>query len=622
MTALTFGGHEVDLALPIAVLLAVAATLAIARLLYRQWRAEPAQRSRAWRIALLVLAQPLCATLLYFALLPPTTPGEAGTLVVASAGATSAQLDAGKAGDALVALPEAPGLPGVERVPDLATALRQHPGTQRVRVVGAGLEARDRDAMRGLALDFDAAALPRGLVELALPSRVVAGGQFHVAGRAERLAGGFAELLDPARQRVDRVALGAEGRFALTATTRVPGAAIYLLRLRDARQQVVEDVELPLQVEADPAPRVLVLAGAPNPELKYLRRWARDAGLAMHTQVGAGGGMQLGDAPIAINAGNLARFDVVVLDERAWSALGDAQRAALNEAVRGGLGMLLRVTAALSEPERRRLFALGFAAQDGRDSTTTRLASRKLDDDAERARIGPGTQDSPRPHDAAVAEVPALTRRTLRTTAGDALPLLSDETGTPLGLWRAQGRGRVAVWVLTDSYRLVLAGRSDVYGELWSDAIATLARAQPLLSFAVEGEARQDQRMSLCGVAAGASVISPEGEKTSLLSDPATGAKGCAAFWPRQAGWHRLQSGDRQQRFHVRARNAAMGLHAGEVRAATQRLAAEPALGGSGVATTSRAHLQPGERWPWWLAWLLASAGLWWFERSRIGRVA
>ena len=91
--------------------------------------------------------------------------------------------------NAVVALPEAPALPGVERVPDLATALRKHPGTQRVRVVGAGLEARDRDAMRGVALEFVAEALPRGLVELTPPSRAVAGGEFHFAGRAERLPG-------------------------------------------------------------------------------------------------------------------------------------------------------------------------------------------------------------------------------------------------------------------------------------------------------------------------------------------------------------------------------------------------------------------------------------------------
>ena len=136
MNELTIGQHSFDLAMPVAVLLAVTVVLTVARTLYRQWRAEPAQRSRAWRVALLVLAQPLCAGLLYFALFPPTLPGEAGTLLVASAGATGEQFEALAAGDARVALPEAPELPGVERVPDLATALRRHPGTQRIRIAG------------------------------------------------------------------------------------------------------------------------------------------------------------------------------------------------------------------------------------------------------------------------------------------------------------------------------------------------------------------------------------------------------------------------------------------------------------------------------------------------------
>ena len=133
---------------------------------------------------------------------------------------------------------------------------------------------------------------------------------------------------------------------------------------------MVEDIELPLQVDAAPAPRVLLLAGAPDPEVKFLRRWARDAGLAMHTQIGAGGGMQLGDAPIALNASSLARFDLVVLDERAWAGLGDAQRAALTEAVRAGLGVMLRVTAALDRDRTPPLHALGFAVDGGGASAT------------------------------------------------------------------------------------------------------------------------------------------------------------------------------------------------------------------------------------------------------------
>ncbi|HEY5805195.1 MAG TPA: carboxypeptidase regulatory-like domain-containing protein [Lysobacter sp.] len=618
-----------NLPLLVGALLAAAVVLASARLLYRQWRAEPAQRSHAWRLAALLLAQPLCATLLYFALLPPSLPGEAGTLVVATAGATPATIGAGRGGEAFVALPEAPPLADVERVPDLATALRRHPGTRRVRVVGAGLEARDRDAVRGLSLEFTASELPRGLVELEAPREVVAGADFVVGGRAHDLRGGFAELIDPGRRRVDRVALPADGRFTLTASPRVPGTASFVVRLRDARQAVVEDVELPLQATAPTPPRVLLLAGAPGPEVKYLRRWVRDAGLSLQTQVSVGGGTQLGDAPVAINAGTLARFDLVILDERAWSALGDGQRAALTDAVNQGLGVLLRVAAALSPTERRRLQALGIAVAGGSDSATVRLAIPARDEDAIRARIGPGTRDAPRLHDAALPEVPALTRRDLRIQPGDAVPLLSDDAGSWLGAWRAQGRGRIALWTLTDSYSLVLAGREDLHGEIWSNALATVGRAQARNDLRLEGEPRQHQRIALCGVANGASVNVPDGSSVALLRDPATGSRNCAAFWPRGAGWHLLRSselkpgdqkpGERSLSFFVRGPAAAPGLHAGAMRDATSRLVADSAVS---VADASAVPGHPGARWPWWLAWLLASAVTWWLERSRPGRRA
>jgi hypothetical protein len=620
MNTLSIGGQDVELATAVAVLLAVAAVLAMVRLLYLQRRAEPAQRSRTWRVALLMFAQPLCAALLYFALFPPTTPGEAGVLVVASAGATTRQLEAAKPGEALVALPEAPALRGAERVPDLATARRRHAGTTRLRVVGAGLEARDRDAARGLEVEFLPAPLPRGLVELVTPARVAAGDEFRVTGRVEGPRGGTAELLDPGRQRVDRAALEADGRFALTATTRVPGVATYILRLRDAQQELVEDVELPQQVESGPAPpRVLLLAGAPNPELKYLRRWARDAGLSMHTQIAAGGGLELGDAPLPLNAAELSRFDVVVLDDRAWAALGDGRRAALDEAVRRGLGVLLRVTAALSDTEQRRLGALGFQVDAGRESAAVRLAPRKHDDGVERARLGPGSRDAPRATDASVADVPALTRRSLRMAADDALALLRDDAGAPLAIWRASGRGRVALWTVTDSYRLVLAGRGDLHGELWSRAIAALARAQPQRVLEIAGEAWQGERVTVCAVGDESRVISPGGVETALLRDPATGSRACAGFWPRKAGWHRLRSGDLDQLFYVRDRNAAQGLHAAATREATRQIAVESPRYGPAAAEAS-APRHPGPRWPWWTAWLLASAGLWWLERSRAGR--
>lgn len=619
MTVLAAGAKTLELAVPIAGVLAVACIVAIGRQLFRQWRAAPEVRARGWRVALLVAAQPLCATLLYLALFPPATPGEAGTLVVATAGAEANTLRAGE-GDDAVALPEAPALTGVTREPDLATALRRRTGTQRLRVVGAGLESRDRDAAAGLPIEFVPVPLPRGLVALDAPRQAAAGGEFRVTGRVHGVRGGFVELLDPGRQRVDRTALPADGRFALTATTRVAGAAAYTLAVRDAQRRLLESVALPIMVDDASAPRVLVLAGAPGPEVKFLRRWARDAGLPLHTQLSAGAGLQLGDAPIALNPANLARFDVAVLDERALSSLGDGPRAALLEAVRGGLGVLVRVTAALSDSDRQRLRALGFTAGRGGDPVEVRLGSRGFDDDTERARLGPGTPDAPRSRDAAVDDAPPLSRRSARIGADDAAPLLRDASGATLGWWRAEGRGRIGVLALTDTYRLTLAGRSDLHASVWSGLMATLARPGSGQPVWIDGESLVGQRVVACGLERRTRVIAPDGSLVPVLLDPTSGTRACGAFWPVQIGWHRLRAGDRSDPLYVGNADAAPGVHANAVRAATERLALASRTQGQradiGMPTTT----QPGRRWPWWLAWLLASAGLWWLERSRLGR--
>src|SRR5207342_1039882 len=108
--AMTLGGLTLNLW--VGGILAIVVVFSMARLLVRHMRTATTHRVATWRIATLVLAQPLCAVLLYFALLPPTTPGEAGTLVVATANTPATALREGQGGDAIVALPEAPALAG------------------------------------------------------------------------------------------------------------------------------------------------------------------------------------------------------------------------------------------------------------------------------------------------------------------------------------------------------------------------------------------------------------------------------------------------------------------------------------------------------------------------------
>lgn len=590
----------------IACLLGLAVVLGSARMLWRLHRVAPTARPRAWRTLTLLLIQATSATLLYLTLLPPQVPREAGTLVVLTA--RSGEVAApGVAGERVVALPEALAPSGVERVPDLAAALRRYPATKRVRVLGAGLVARDRKgvagtALEGRAIEFLPAPQPRGLAELQAPTQVPAGRQFRIAGRGEQLPDGAAELLDPAGHRIDHATLADDGRFVLHGTTRGAGLAAYRLRLHDARAQVVEEIELPLQVEPARELRVLVLAGAPNPELKYLRRWALDAGNELDTRISLGAGLQIGTAAVGFDPASLAELDLLVLDERSWRALGSGQRAALSSAIQRGLGLLLRMTGPVTGTDRQRLAALGFNAVREGVVRETRLGGSFV-----------------RAEDA-VDALPTLARSAWAIDAGDGVTLLDDAAGTPMTVWRASGRGRIGVSTLADSYRLVLAGRSDTHGEIWGRTFTVLARpggeSTAVVADADGGMARIEQRVSLCDLADGARITAPDGREVDLHVDPASGARRCAGFWPQTAGWHLLHEGAGARPLHVRGTDAAPGLQAHAMREATQALAAgAPDDDDRRVPQATR----PGPRWPWFLGWLLLTTAGWWFERMRAG---
>jgi hypothetical protein len=569
-----------------AALLGLGVLVGAVRLLWPPRRA--AAQVRPWRTALLLVGSAVAASFLYLAMFPPSARTATGTLTVITANATNAQLEAIGSQERVVALPEAPAGTAVERAADLATALRRHPSIERLKIVGAGLSPRDREAAGGLSLEFEPAPLPRGVVGLWSPRRVASGSAWRITGLVHDLPDGSVELLDPSERRVERVSPGDDGRFTLHAVARTPGPAQFRLRVRDASQAVVDDIEVPVWVAAGAPLSVRVLSGAPSPELKYLRRWAIDAGVDLESDIVLRPGARMLRSAVPLRPEALRELDVLILDERAWQSLGTAGRAALAEALREGLGVVVRITGALTERDRRELQALGLEVREADVPPTVRLA---------------GVQT-------------ALTRRPLRVDSGDGVPLVSDDRGEPLALWRAEGLGRIALWWLGDSFRLALDGSSAVHGTLWSEALATVSRAhwarEPGLPDAV---ARVDVRQVICGLDpdSDASVRAPDGGSVALLREPS----GCAGYWPESPGWHVLEVGGSDWPFHVRAAGDAPGLQAEELRAATAAIVANRSQPKDARPPTRK----PGSPWPYLLACLLALGGTWWLERSRVGRV-
>lgn len=581
----------------VALLLCLAVLVASLRLLL--WhRAGPWQASRL-RLALLLLLQPLAAALLYVALFPPATTGGASSLRVATAGTSRLAPTAG--GAPLILLPHAPAIGGGEAVPDLATALRRHPGVTRLTVLGEGLGPRDSEAARGLTIHYDPPPLPAGILHIAPPSIVAPGARFLVAATLTGLPAATAELIDPAGRVTDSGAPDRDGHVLLAGTARAAGATIFTLRVRQDKR-VVEQADVPVGVEDSARPRLLILAGAPGAEVKYLRRWAIDAGYDVTTQMSAGGGVALGDAPVAIEPASLRRFDAAIVDDRGWAGA----RGALVAAVRGGMGLVLRAGGPIDGATRSQWQALGFGLTG--PAGIAPLALPKADPEPiARTRHGIGSTEAP--IDIATPDdyLPEVSRLALIPGGSAAVPLLRDAGGATLAAWRALGAGRVALFTGIDSYALTLTGRRALHDDWWRAMLGSVARPAPG-GRVITATGWVGERMTLCDLSGDAPV---DGQARILP------VAGCGGYWPTRAGWHALRDRDGVRAFYVQPASALPVMRAARNR---QAMALLPA------ATSSPAGTMPSDRtgtaWPWWLAWLAVSALLWWLERSRLGRRA
>lgn len=570
----------------VTVILIVLALVIGSRTLFRAPRPSPIG------MGALMLLQAVTAALLYLALFPPPRQQVPDTMVIATAGTSPRDLAAAPVGHHL-RLPEAPVLAGASPVPDLATALRRHPHTRHLVVLGEGLPARDRDTPLP-PLQLRPPGPAPGLVELHAPAPLAPGGHFVAITRVQGIPDARVELLDPAGEPVDDETPDADGYVHLRASARVPGDVTFTLRLRDGQGRPHSTLPLPVRVRTTPAPRLRLLAGAPGPEWKYLQRWAADSGAAVQASLRVGGGIQIGNAPAMLTRQALADLDLLLLDERRLGALSHTEQTLMDQAIQEGLGVLLRLDGPLDAPSRRVLQRWGVVAVGSGQAASTKLESLSR---------------SPRATDQTAA-LPPLTRFDLRVGNGEAAALLRDEAGRGIGGWQARGLGRIGVLPLADTYTWVLGGHEADHAGLWNAVTGLLTRPQPnapLAALPAWGWA--GERLSLCSLPPGAYAMAPDGIRTPLEPDPDAG--GCSGYWPRQAGWHHIHAGKDAMGILLLDPGQAHPLYAQHVRIANGSLQARA------VATSVDAPLLPGPRWPWLVAFIAAAGLLWWLERRR-----
>src|SRR5690606_9115475 len=109
-------------------------------------------------------------------------------------------------------------------------------------------------------------------------------------------------------------------------------------------------------------------------------------------------------------------------------------------------------------------------------------------------------------------------------------------------------------------------------------------------------------------------LVARDGSRLHPRADPL--ADGCAAVWPRDSGWYRAGEGEAAPMLYVHASDALPSLAARARRDATLRLAGTATPVSPAPVAEASSTTAAGPRWPWFLAWLLAAAALWWLERA------
>jgi hypothetical protein len=136
--------------------------------------------------------------------------------------------------------------------------------------------------------------------------------------------------------------------------------------------------------------------------------------------------------------------------------------------------------------------------------------------------------------------------------------LAADSAGNPVAAWRRSGAGAVAVTLVATPSRWRLAGEGERFASYWSLLLGAVSRPAAAGWEAI-GPAMVDRPLRLIrsgpDTAPAAMVEAPDGRRDSvfLSQDLIVPSRWEGSYWPRMAGWHRLNGDSLALDFDVAA---------------------------------------------------------------------
>ncbi len=467
--------------------------------------------------------------------------------------------------------------------------------TDSIFVLGHGVHSFDMWQFNGKAINFLRGKEPEGLVDITYENEILLGDELLVKTRYNHpKAGHWLILNDPGGNSLDSISLGdgPEQYIELIAKPKTSGQFTYSLEEKNTEGSFVGKELLPVKVVDRELLNILMVNNFPTFETKYLKNFLAENGHSVlaRTQLTTNRFkfeyFNREASPIyQMTPKALEGFDLIVMDVDSYIGLGSSSKAALEEAIREqGTGLFIQPNAAFFKLSQRQS-PFRFRTDDGTEITFGGAAQK-------------------------------LKKYPYNFLGGFPLqPIVTDSV--EIAFYMPMEKGKMASFVLQDTYHLILNGQQDVYARLWTHLLNDLVRQKEVETQwqALTDVPRRDQPFDfqLRTNVESPQVKTDQGAAIPLLQDFSVSTLWNGTTYPRSTGWNHLQlSTDSLSRFSYYV------FDTNERKAATQKNVLEANIREFGQhegfgkvnPSTSREHVPISPLW-FFVPFLLCMGWLW-----------
>lgn len=365
---------------------------------------------------------------------------------------------------------------------------------------------------------------PSGIVELSSPSPMIKNRQGRISGIFRNISGKHSVFLLGPGGKEDSVAITGNGiiPFTLLFTPRQTGKLLYTLSVKDSHGNSQED-NIPIIVNDFSPLRVLVVLSYPTFETTFLKNFITSRGnmLVFRSQLSTNkfGFEYVNHEPLkfsTLSKNILDDFDLLIADQATLQRLSNPESSDLKQSIRNGLGLLAIYDVAPKEKAENNFFPFRTISVKG-DTTTVNEGSKKY-------------------------TLPALPFRVVNETPLQTV--LRNESGILSG-YTLSGKGKIGFQLTQQTYRLMLAGDTIAYGDLWSPLIERLARPRDQsasVEFANPFPYYVDEPLHIKLISSTDSpALLADSVRIPIREDVQVDDVWHTTIWPSTSGWHTLQ---------------------------------------------------------------------------------